>query len=533
MRRSHHSSTANGAPAFFRRRLRDVRIRLPPTPPAHFALRPNPAENRNHGTLEGRTVDRAASMSGVPIAGGAPPQPSASLLTQERVAAAAGTSELQGGTRRSWVSALRTAGRTAQTHFLALADQAVVSGASFLTTVVIARWTFPSELGLYSIGISLLVSSIAIQESLILAPYTILRHRPLGTRAEHAGSSLILSGLLSALGIVVLAVTALGLSARAVEPPLVAMTWTLAAVVPFVLVREFGRQFAFAQLHMGQVLMLDSAVAAIQLAGLGWLGWSGRMSSATACAALGVACASAAVVWLYLARGSFAIRRDQIRATMKQSWAISKWLFAGQISVLVQERTAYWLLALIAGATATGVYAACMSIVLFANPLIAGLGNILMPRAVLAFKEGGGARLRRQVARDSLLLAAVVGLFCLLILFAGQDVVEFLYPAQEYEGEGHTIMVLALATLAMAVGMPPTEALNSIERLREVFWTGSFAAVLTVVLVWSLVVGWSVLGAAYGLLAGNAARSAARWIAFLALVPRSAPDSDPKGRPCG
>jgi O-antigen/teichoic acid export membrane protein len=205
-------------------------------------------------------------------------------------------------------------------------------------------------------------------------------------------------------------------------------------------------------------------------------------------------------VWLYLNRGSFAIRRDQIRTTVNQSWAIGKWLFAGQVTVLVQERTAYWLLAAVAGATVTGVYAACMSIVLFASPLIAGLGNILMPRAVLAFKEGGGARLRRQVGRDSLLLGAAMTLFCLLILVAGERVMNFLYPGQDYEGEGHTVKILALATLAMAVGMPATEALNSIERPRAVFWTGSFAAVLTVVLVGSLVVGWSVLGAAYGLL---------------------------------
>jgi hypothetical protein len=45
--------------------------------------------------------------------------------------------------------------------------------ASFLTTVVIARWTIPDELGLYSIGISLLVSSVSIQESVIPLPYTI------------------------------------------------------------------------------------------------------------------------------------------------------------------------------------------------------------------------------------------------------------------------------------------------------------------------------------------------------------------------
>ena len=417
--------------------------------------------------------------------------------------------------RGSWVNLLRTAWGT---QALALADQAVVSGASFLTTVVIGRWTFPNELGVYSIGISLLVSLLVIQESLILLPYTIRRHRLLGAQAEHAGSSLIQSGLLSALGIVVLVVTALGLSARDAEPTLVAMTWALAAVLPFALLREFGRRFAFAHLQIAQALILDSAVAAMQLAGLGLLAWTGRMSAATACAALGAACALSGVVWLYLARADFVIRADHVRATMKQSWGLGKWLFVSQINWLVQGYITYWLLGWIAGASATGVYAACMSVVLFANPFIQGLGNIFGPKATLVFKEGGGARLRREVVRDSLLLGVAMTLFCLVVLFAGEHVMRLLYHDNEYEGNGQTVTVLA----------PASNALESIERPQEVFWAGLFAVVLTAALVWWLVAGWGLLGAAYGFLAGNVAGAAGLWVAFLASVQRHGPEAHPK-----
>lgn len=456
-------------------------------------------------------------------------RPPASLLTPKCVAAVATASRTQKAPSMSWASRLHTAWNTWQTHTLALADQAIVSGASFLTTVLIARWTFPSELGLYSIGISLLISSLAIQESLISLPYTIQQGQPIGTRAEHAGSALALCGLMSALGIGVLASTALGLTTGNIDPKLVAMIWVLAAVAPFALVREFGRQFAFAHLRTGQALILDAAVATIQLAGLGWLGWTGRISGAAACAVLGVACALVAIVWLYLAHRNFVIRREQISATMLQSWTIGKWLFANQITVSVQGYVAYWLLAALAGMTATGVYAACMSVVLFANPLIMGLGNILTPRSVLALQKGGGAQLRLQVIRDSLLLGAAMTLFCLLALFAGEDVLRLLYHGDPYEGHGHTLLVLALAMLVMAIGMPAGGALESMQRPREVFWTGLFGAVVTILLVWELAAEHDVLGAAYGLLAGNAVRSVARWAAFLALIPQSIAASGPTG----
>ena len=84
-------------------------------------------------------------------------------------------------------------------HVLALIDQAVVSTASFMTTVIVGRYTDPGQLGTYAIAISVLASSFTIQGSLISLPYSIQRHRPLGTPAEHAGSSLAHSGLLSAL----------------------------------------------------------------------------------------------------------------------------------------------------------------------------------------------------------------------------------------------------------------------------------------------------------------------------------------------
>jgi O-antigen/teichoic acid export membrane protein len=220
--------------------------------------------------------------------------------------------------RKPWSDLRRLASGV---HALALADQAVVSGASFLTTVVIGRWTSASELGTYAIGYSILVSSLAIQESLISLPYSIQRHRPLGTPAEHAGGSLTLSAMMSATGAIVLTVTALALSLWGAGSELIAMTWALAGVMPFVLMREFGRRFAFAHLQISQSLRLDAAVAAIQLATLFSLGWTGRMSAVTACAALGGACGLTALAWFYRFRAEFAIRVSQLRPRFAKAGA--------------------------------------------------------------------------------------------------------------------------------------------------------------------------------------------------------------------
>jgi O-antigen/teichoic acid export membrane protein len=420
--------------------------------------------------------------------------------------------------RRRWLSLFSL---ISGIHALAVVDQVVVSAASFLTTVTIGRFSDPSQLGAYAIGISVLASSFTIQGSLITLPYSIQRHRPPGTPAEHAGSSLAHSSLLVALITAMLAVTALSLFALGAQPELAAMTWALAAVVPFALFREFCRRFDFIHLQMMRVLLLDAAVSVIQLSLLGWLAGTGRLSAVTACGTIAVSCGLAVVGWWYLARTDFAFVIGDMKAASRQSWNLGKWLFANQIMVQVQRYATYWLSVVIGGAAVTGVLTACMSIVAFANPLTFGLGNILGPRSVLAWNEKGGAGLRRQAIRDALLLGAVMSAFCVLILLVGEGAMHLLYHGKEYEGHGYTVDVLAFATLASAVAMPASSALASMERPYAIAIIGSVGTAVTVALVWSLMTEFGLLGAAYGLLSGNVVSCVGLWIAFLAVVPKS------------
>jgi O-antigen/teichoic acid export membrane protein/Ser/Thr protein kinase RdoA (MazF antagonist) len=400
---------------------------------------------------------------------------------------------------------------------LALLDQAVVSGTSFLTTILIGRSCGAGELGIYSLGFSLLVSWGCVQQSLIAIPYTIYRHRSQGvTQTEYAGSALVHNGLLSVVAFVAMAAGALALSWSGTELSLV--TATLAGVMPFALLREFSRRFAFAHLRMAQALVLDVLVAAVQLPALAWLAWTGTLSAPSAYAIFGAACALSGAVWLYLARSSFVIHWTKVGPTLAQSWSLGRWLFASQATIWVHAYFIHWLLAYLVGPAATGVYAACMTVVMFSNPLLLGVSNALAPRAAQAFAEGGAPKLRRVVFETTLFLGTVMALFCGVLLFAGADIMGLLYRGGQYEGHGHTITLLALAMLAAALGIPASNGLTAAQRPDLTFRAGLLAVALSVVLVPWLVVKWGVEGAAYGFLAGNIAGSLGRWVGFWALL---------------
>ncbi len=423
------------------------------------------------------------------------------------------TENLRGG----WKHAFRLVSRE---HVLSLADQALVSATGFLTTFLIARWSGSTQLGIYALGLSLLLSVLAFQDFLILQPYLIQRHYPEGTPAERAGASLTLNILFSAGSILVLTVAALGFLVWRAGPEMVVMTWAIAGIVPFALTRDFARRFDFAHLDMGRVLLLDLAVAIIQLSALGWLGANGRVSATSACAALGAACAFPTAIWLYHARVEFTIRLRHVRISLKQTWALGKWLLVGRITAQMQGYITYWLAAAIGGVAVTGVYAACMSIVGFANPLMIGLSNVFMPKLVLAWKHGGGPGLWHEAIRNTALTAAVMTAFSLAVFFGGEHVMRFLFHGKEFEGHGQTLIVLALATSFGTLGTPASMALATMERPRAIIMVTTIAAVLTVALVWALMTKWGLLGAAYGMLAGNVFGAVGRWIAFFGRVPK-------------
>ena len=110
----------------------------------------------------------SVAMNDSPLAGRTPARPTRMAVSDNH--------KLSFWSRR-WLA-------VASTRALAVADQAVVIGTSFLTTAMIARWAFPDDLGIYAMAISLLVSWVVVQESLVLLPYTIHRHRPQATSTD-------------------------------------------------------------------------------------------------------------------------------------------------------------------------------------------------------------------------------------------------------------------------------------------------------------------------------------------------------------
>jgi hypothetical protein len=156
-------------------------------------------------------------------------------------------------------------------HVLAVFDQVVVSGTAFLSTVLVGRWSGPSQLGSYKVVLSALGTLLALQSALILLPYAIQRHRKMRAPAVNAGIALLQNAIFTGAVTAALGLAGVAMLVAGADTKLSWLMFALVLAAPFALLREFSRYYAFAHLHVAKALMLDLAVAALQIAALGWL----------------------------------------------------------------------------------------------------------------------------------------------------------------------------------------------------------------------------------------------------------------------
>ena len=410
-------------------------------------------------------------------------------------------------------------GRTSRKGVVALIDQAVFSGANFLTTVLVGRFCGLDELGVYALAFALVVFLMVIHESLVWTPYTVYCHR----KASHeqplyAGSALAMQGLFTMAGMVLLALAA-SVQPLGIGPAgLAAVLWVLVAVAPCYLLREFVRRWLLARLQVAAVLVLDVAVTVLQFAGFFVLWRTSLLSAATVFAAVGAACLIPSALWLLGARRRFRIRRAAVRGELRRHWSFGRWICASQITDAAHNYALHWLLALAVGTAATGVYAACSSIVLIFNPLILGIGSVLGPRAAQVYAEGGRTEVCRVVWKTTALLTAAMSVLCAGLVLFGEAALRLLYHGAEYAGHGPIITLLALATLAGTISFAADHGMRVLERPDLNFKVRSLGLGVTLLVAASLVGMWGVLAAAIGRLCGMSLASGVQCALFARLT---------------
>ena len=406
-------------------------------------------------------------------------------------------------------------GMTARKFSVSLVDQIVVSGTNFITTVLVGRKGGPEELANYALGFTLVIIIFSVLETLIAMPYTIYANRLGGAaRAGYRGAVLVQCGLLSALAALVLAGWGMVISIGVGTQGLALVLYVLSAAIPFYILREFSRQSSFAHLNSITALRLDLCAGTLQIVCIAALAAGELLSAITVYATIGVANAVVALTWLSRSRNDFVVQRSQIFPVIRRNLSFGGWILAGRIVVLLNsDILVLWLMAFVLGNKATGIFAACMTVVHLSNPFVLGMGQVLTPRVAQAWADNGSWELHRVMRKATIFLGITLSTFCVGAFFFGEEALKIFYGSQ-YDGNRYIITVLSITILTSVLGMPATSGLLALKRPDGILKTNVAAILLTATVASALVHPFGVLGVTCGLLCGQIGASAGRWIVF-------------------
>jgi O-antigen/teichoic acid export membrane protein len=386
---------------------------------------------------------------------------------------------------------------------LALVDQLIVGAANFVTILLLGRLAGADELGVFALVMTVYYLMLAIQESLVTIPYTIFGVRLKGVRhLQYSGAALCESAALAACVATILAVVALSLTVVRGDTSVARVVATLAIVAPIWLIREFGRRYLFAHMQNLRVVVMSAAATTTQFAVLSVLVMADRLSAITALFAMGLGSGVAGFGWLWLSRRLFHFDRARSKYFLLKNWVLGRWILASQGTSVLAVNMMPWLIVLWLGPTATGIFAACDSILRFANPIIISLTNVLTPRASISFSHGGKPALRRIVWKASALLSLFLSAFCVLLAVAGQFILSRSF-GDSYSAYWATLVVLGLNQLVCRLALAPGRALVVLERADIMLYAEVAALGTSLIAATVLIPLYGVLGAALSLLAGS------------------------------
>jgi O-antigen/teichoic acid export membrane protein len=303
-------------------------------------------------------------------------------------------------------------------------------------------------------------------------PLIIVEHDP----AEHRvlrrtlGSAVALAiGLSVAVGLVGVALLITGV---AVGAPLIAF----AVVLPALLGQDIWRALSFGVHRPERALANDVLFAAVQVALMTVLVASDRTSAPWFILAWGAGAVAGCAYGLV----QFRIRpvtRPSLEL-LRRLWPTSRWLLWDFLT-LFSAREMYLVVvaALVTSAEFGGLRAAESLLGPSAVILLSG-GNVGLPGATRAFRQGGSAALAVYSRRLTVGVGAVQCAYCALVAAVGSWLMVTLYGS-EFEPFGYLVAILAVRYAVGVAGFGPSIAVKVAGLVRQVFVARLAVAVIS------------------------------------------------------
>ncbi|MEO0310801.1 MAG: putative export protein [Bacteroidota bacterium] len=381
--------------------------------------------------------------------------------------------------------------------YLALADQAMVSGANFITGVLLARYLGLQNYGVFAIAWIAALFFSSIQQALIIAPLQTLGEKKEGREKQEFYTALfIIQFLFCVLAVLFTYEFCLLSNIFFYQTELRFLKFILPLAVFTFLMNEYFRKIFFVKGKNITALILDAISYSIQIVGLVLLAYFEQLNLPRAMIVIAFS-NSISSTYGVIKLENIGFNARKIESVFWECWNYSKWLIGTSILQWVSGNFFIVSAGGILGAAAVGAIRMAQNIIGILHILFLALENFIPTTAARIYNKKGLKALYNYLKRMTILggAATFFALVCLCVF--AQQIIAVLY-GKDFIGTEKVLFGFAILYVFVFIGMPLRFAIRTVEKNKDIFVSYIISAAFSLILAAPMI---SYLGI-YGVFAG-------------------------------
>lgn len=378
----------------------------------------------------------------------------------------------------------------------ALADQAIVSGTNFATSVLLARYLGVEEFGRFALAWLAVFFAQNLQIALIVQPMmNIGAKQSASERGTYTGTVTLQQLVLAVATTLFVFAVLSGSSLYFPKLHLAELALPVALLVLFSQASEFLRRYYYAFAQPRWSLLVDGVRYLGQLAVLigGFLLLCDQMNIAIAFFVMAGASLAGALVGV---AGFHRMRWNKTAfwATTARHWRFARWLAPTVFSLWARENLLYTVIGATLGLAEVGIVRAAQQLVTMVNVPIQGFANIVHVRAAAAYSSRGYEALVDFVGTFVLRYKAAIALCLVTIAVFGGPLLTLVF-GPDYAGHGPLVASLAFVLMLYLVRNMVSIMVQAMEATRYDFYAAAAGILVMAATIFPLVSQLGLAGA--------------------------------------
>jgi O-antigen/teichoic acid export membrane protein len=383
--------------------------------------------------------------------------------------------------------------------FVVYADQALVSGMSFLSTIVLARYLGVKGFGVYSIAwLGVLIAS-SINQPFIIAPMQTLsgKKNPEEQKVYLQAlvfKQLLFAALMSFLSLVTVIVMSLVLPQWKVQSIIIAFPL---AVFSFLL-QDFLRRYFFVIGKPGKAMLIDAVAYGGLLASAFGIHFVREMDAQFVLLLTALFFLYASLIGLW-SMPELRFNWKQIKYVVTQHWDFSKWLTATALLQWFSGNLFIIAAGAILGPRAVGATRMAQNIVGITHVLFLAMENIIPARAANCQREGGNDKMFKYLWKFTLQMGIITFSLLATIAIFSKQIIRACY-GNEFIMYNHMLIGFCLLYVIVFLGYPLRYAIRTMEKTKIIFWSFIASAAFSISCAYPIISHFGLYGVVAGLM---------------------------------